>query len=244
MPRRPHLIPAVLKAARAGGSPFRLFGDDYPTPDGTCIRDYVHVSDLARAHLLALDGCTPGSHAVFNLGSGAGYSNREVLDACREVTGLDIPAQVAPRRPGDPAVLVASSQAIAAALGWRAERDLRSMVADAWTFAQLAAGAGRRAAGGRGARGTRGTGVRPVAGPAAADQAADWFGECFGAEPEGVWHAPGRVNLIGEHTDYNEGFVLPFAIGQGVRAAASRRDDGRARPALRARSRTRRPRCR
>ena len=69
--------------------------------------------------------------------------------------------------------------------------------------------------------------MRPAAGPAAADQAADWFGECFGAEPEGVWHAPGRVNLIGEHTDYNEGFVLPFAIGQGVRAAASRRDDGR-----------------
>ena len=137
-----HLIPAVLTAARAEAPQFQLFGDDYPTPDGTCIRDYVHVSDLARAHLLALAACTPGSHAVYNLGSGAGYSNCEVLDACREVTGLDIAVQVAPRRPGDPAVLVASSQAIAAALGWRAERDLRSMVADAWTSAQLAAGAG------------------------------------------------------------------------------------------------------
>jgi len=135
-----HLIPNVLAVAPEGGA-FRLFGDDYPTPDGTCIRDYIHVSDLARAHLLALDACAPGSHAVYNLGSGTGYSNREVLDACREVTGLDIPVRVAPRRPGDPAVLVASSEAIAAALGWRAERDLHTMVADAWTFAQLTAGA-------------------------------------------------------------------------------------------------------
>jgi len=133
-----HLIPNVL-AARGTGEPFRLFGDDYPTPDGTCVRDYVHVSDVARAHLLALDACAPGSHAVYNLGSGTGYSNREVLDACRELTGADIPVQVAPRRPGDPAVLVASSLAITAALGWRPEHDLRSMVADAWTFMQLTA---------------------------------------------------------------------------------------------------------
>ncbi len=95
------------------------------------------MSDLARAHLLAMEATVPGRHTVYNLGSGTGYSNREVLDACREVTGLDIPAQVAPRRPGDPAVLVASSEAIAADLGWHAERDLRSMVADAWTFTQL-----------------------------------------------------------------------------------------------------------
>jgi UDP-glucose 4-epimerase len=137
-----HLIPTLLAAA-LDGSRFRLFGDDYATPDGTCIRDYIHVSDLARAHLLALDACAPGSHAVYNLGSGTGYSNREVLAACRELTGQDIPAQVAPRRPGDPAVLVASSRAITAALGWRPEHDLRSMVADAWTFAQLRAGARR-----------------------------------------------------------------------------------------------------
>jgi UDP-glucose 4-epimerase len=130
-----HLIPTILTAARGGGQ-IRLFGDDYPTPDGTCIRDYIHVSDLARAHVLALDVTAPGGHRVYNLGSGTGYSNREVLAACREVTGREIPAQVAPRRPGDPAVLVASSQAIAADLGWRPERDLRAMVADAWTFAQ------------------------------------------------------------------------------------------------------------
>jgi UDP-glucose 4-epimerase len=135
-----HLIPAVLAVAQDGdGRPFRLFGDDYPTPDGTCIRDYIHVADLARAHLLALGACAPGSHVVYNLGSGTGYSNLEVLAACRELTGLQIPVRVAPRRPGDPAVLVASSSAITAALGWRPEHDLRSMVADAWTFAQLPA---------------------------------------------------------------------------------------------------------
>jgi UDP-glucose 4-epimerase len=132
-----HLVPAVLAAA-SNDEKFRLFGDDYPTPDGTCIRDYVHVTDLARAHLLALDATAAGRHAIYNMGSGTGYSNRQVLDACQEVTGLDIPVQVAPRRPGDPARLVASSEAIAADLGWRPERDLRTMVADAWTFTQLA----------------------------------------------------------------------------------------------------------
>ena len=131
-----HLIPTVLAAAGSGAD-VRLFGDDYPTRDGTCIRDYIHVSDLARAHLLAVEAVIPGQHAVYNLGSGTGYSNREVVDACREVTGLDIPAEVAPRRAGDPAVLVASSEAITADLGWHADHDLRSMVADAWTFARL-----------------------------------------------------------------------------------------------------------
>jgi UDP-glucose 4-epimerase len=130
-----HLIPNVLRAARDGAE-VRLFGDDYPTPDGTCIRDYIHVWDLARAHLLALGAAEPGRHKIYNLGSGTGYSNRQVLDACREVTGRDIPARMAPRRPGDPAELVASSEAISADLGWRPERDLRSMVADAWTFTQ------------------------------------------------------------------------------------------------------------
>jgi UDP-glucose 4-epimerase len=137
-----HLIPNVLATARDGGT-LRLFGDDYPTPDGTCVRDYIHVSDLALAHVLALEAAAPGWHSVYNLGSGTGYSNREVLDACREVTGLDIPAEVAPRRPGDPAVLVASSEAITRDLGWHAGRDLGSMVADAWTFTRRMAGAGR-----------------------------------------------------------------------------------------------------
>ena len=129
----------MLGIARSGDGPLRIFGDDYPTPDGTCVRDYIHVTDLAAAHLLALDACTPGEHRVYNLGSGTGFSNREVLAACREVTGLDIPAQSAPRRPGDPAVLVASSDRIRTDLGWAPERDLHAMVADAWSAVQATA---------------------------------------------------------------------------------------------------------
>jgi len=133
-----HLIPNVLAVATAVASGaaahLDLFGDDYPTPDGTCVRDYIHVTDLARAHMLALDACVPSQHRVYNLGSGAGFSNLEVLSACREVTGRQIPSQFAPRRPGDPAVLVASSDRIHAELGWRAERGLAAMVADAWQF--------------------------------------------------------------------------------------------------------------
>ncbi len=136
-----HLVPNVLAVARDGGQ-LQLNGDDYPTPDGTCIRDYIHVSDLARAHLLALEATAPGRHAVYNLGSGTGYSVREVLDTCREVTGREIPVRTVGRRPGDPAVLVSSADAIRADLGWHAELDLRSMVADAWTLTQLLATTG------------------------------------------------------------------------------------------------------
>ncbi|MEU8346849.1 UDP-glucose 4-epimerase GalE [Spirillospora sp. NPDC048832] len=129
-----HLIPNVLKIAQGDGDAVKIFGDDYPTADGTCVRDYIHVIDLGRAHLLALDACEPGAHQIFNLGSGTGNSVREVLDVCREVTGREIPAETAPRRPGDPAVLIASSDKIQAQLGWKPERDLRTMVDDAWTF--------------------------------------------------------------------------------------------------------------
>ena len=135
-----HLIPNVLAVALRGDGEVSVFGEDYPTPDGTCVRDYIHVSDLARAHLLALPACAAGQHKVYNLGSGNGYSNREVLTACREITGRGIPARMAQRRPGDPAVLVASSERIRAELGWRAERDLTDMVADAWAFSQAGPG--------------------------------------------------------------------------------------------------------
>ena len=127
-----HLIPNILRIARDDSGPVSIFGDDYPTADGSCVRDYIHVTDLAAAHLLALGACSPGQHAIYNLGSGTGYSNFEVLAACREVTGLEIPAKVTGRRPGDPAVLIASSERIGRDLGWRAERGLRAMVADAW----------------------------------------------------------------------------------------------------------------
>jgi UDP-glucose 4-epimerase len=142
-----HLIPNVLavaqSAARGDGGHLTLFGDDYPTPDGTCVRDYIHVADLARAHLLALDACQPGQHRIYNLGSESGSSNLEVLAECRAVTGMDIPAEIGPRRPGDPAVLVASSAKIRADLDWRPERDLRAMVADAWAFTRAMAEPGR-----------------------------------------------------------------------------------------------------
>ena len=138
-----HLIPNILAiaAANAAGANrgVQLFGDDYPTPDGTCVRDYIHVADLAQAHLLALGACTPGQHRIYNLGVGDGFSNREVLDMCREVTGQDLPATVGPRRPGDPAVLVASADRIKAELGWQPDRQLRSMVADAWAFTRVMA---------------------------------------------------------------------------------------------------------
>jgi len=135
-----HLIPNVLKiaAAPAGGATVKLFGTDYPTPDGTCIRDYIHVSDLADAHLLALDAIVAdaGLHKVYNLGNGTGSSVREVIDVCRAVTGQDIRVETAPRRAGDPAVLIASAERARADLGWRAANDLRAMVADAWQFMQ------------------------------------------------------------------------------------------------------------
>ena len=130
-----HLIPNVLAAASQGRS-LQVFGDDYPTPDGTCVRDYIHVTDLADAHLRALAACRPGEHRVYNLGNGAGFSVLEVIEVCREVTGVDIGVEVGPRRAGDPAVLVASSAKIQSELGWRAARDLRAMAADAWQFTQ------------------------------------------------------------------------------------------------------------
>jgi UDP-glucose 4-epimerase len=129
-----HLIPSILASALAGGPPVSIHGTDYPTPDGTCIRDYVHVSDLAEAHLLALDACTPGQHLIYNLGSGAGFSNLEVLAACRRVTGHDIPARLAARRQGDPAALIASADRIRADLGWQSGLDLEAMASDAWAF--------------------------------------------------------------------------------------------------------------
>jgi UDP-glucose 4-epimerase len=133
-----HLIPNILAIGLTGGDPgarVSIYGDDYPTPDGTCIRDYIHVTDLARAHLLALDACTAGQHRIYNLGSGTGFSNLEVLQACREVTGHDIPARVTARRAGDPAVLIASFDRIHTERGWRPKAGLRAMVADAWQSA-------------------------------------------------------------------------------------------------------------
>jgi UDP-glucose 4-epimerase len=132
-----HLIPLVLRAAQNPPLPVTVFGSDYSTRDGTCVRDYVHVSDLARAHVLALDALVRQdvTHHIFNLGCGDGYTVQEVIDTARRVTECDIPVNIGPRRPGDPAVLVASSQQIASALGWRPqESSLHTIVASAWAW--------------------------------------------------------------------------------------------------------------
>ncbi|WP_351233489.1 UDP-glucose 4-epimerase GalE [Streptomyces sp. NPDC002133] len=132
-----HLIPLVLQVALGEREAISVFGDDYPTPDGTCVRDYIHVADLAEAHLLAMDKVTGGEHLICNLGNGNGFSVREVIETARKVTGRPVPAIAAARRPGDPAVLVASAAAAHERLGWSPSRaDLAGIVADAWAFAR------------------------------------------------------------------------------------------------------------
>lgn len=132
-----HLIPLVLDVALGRRKSIKIYGDDYPTPDGTCIRDYIHVSDLADAHLLALDALGAQERLIFNLGNGQGFSVREVIEAARRVTGHPIPAEIEPRRPGDPAVLVASSEKAMRELGWKPRyTDLDSILRTAWAWHQ------------------------------------------------------------------------------------------------------------
>jgi UDP-glucose 4-epimerase len=136
-----HLIPLVLDVALGRRKSIKIFGDDYPTPDGTCIRDYIHVSDLADAHLLALNALETDvaakSRLIFNLGNGTGFSVREVIESARRVTGHAIPAEVCPRRSGDPAVLVASSEKAIRELGWKPRyTQLDDIVRTAWIWHQ------------------------------------------------------------------------------------------------------------
>jgi len=136
-----HLIPQVLDVALGRKPSIRIYGDDYPTPDGTCIRDYIHVSDLADAHLLALKAlesdAARSARLIFNLGNGQGFSVREVIESARRVTGHPIPAQVHPRRPGDPAVLVASSEKAIRELGWKPRyTQLDEILRTAWVWHQ------------------------------------------------------------------------------------------------------------
>jgi len=129
-----HLIPLVLQAAAGRAEKVTIFGDDYPTPDGTCIRDYIHVRDLAEAHVLALLSKDQGSRA-YNLGNGEGYSVRQVIEAAKQVTGRPIPTSMAPRRPGDVARLVADSGKIRRELGWKpGTPELKDIVRDAWNW--------------------------------------------------------------------------------------------------------------
>jgi UDP-glucose-4-epimerase GalE len=130
-----HLIPLVLQAVLGQRPAVTIFGNDYPTPDGTCIRDYIHVDDLAEAHLLALEALAPGKHLYYNLGTGRGYSVKEVIRAAEEVTGKPVPVRDGPRREGDPPVLVAASEKVQRELGWRPRyTDLRAVVETAWNW--------------------------------------------------------------------------------------------------------------
>jgi UDP-glucose 4-epimerase len=136
-----HLIPLVLDVALGRRPSIRIYGGDYPTPDGTCIRDYIHVSDLAEAHLLALSALGEATEKqdslIYNFGNGKGFSVRDVVESARRVTGHPIPAEVNPRRPGDPAVLIASSQKAMRELGWKPRyTDLDEIVRTAWVWHQ------------------------------------------------------------------------------------------------------------
>ena len=132
-----HLIPIALQVAAGQRAHLTIYGEDYPTPDGTCIRDYVHVGDLADAHLLALPAAAPGEHRIYNLGNGTGFSVQEVVNAVRGVTGHPVPVVDGERRAGDPAQLVASSDRIRADLGWTPKHtDLPGIVRDAWDVAR------------------------------------------------------------------------------------------------------------
>ncbi|HUE99807.1 MAG TPA: UDP-glucose 4-epimerase GalE [Anaerolineales bacterium] len=130
-----HLVPLVLRVPLGKRVEAQIYGTDYPTPDGTCIRDYIHIADLVSAHLLALDGLSERDRLVYNLGSGNGYSVREVIETARQVTGHPIPVSELPRRPGDSARLVASSEKIKRELGWKPEQDnLHEIISSAWEW--------------------------------------------------------------------------------------------------------------
>jgi UDP-glucose 4-epimerase len=134
-----HIIPLILDVALGRRKDIKVFGQDYPTPDGTCIRDYIHVHDLARAHLLALEALKEENRTrlIYNIGNGVGFSVREVIESARRVTGHPIPVEEFPRRPGDPAVLIASSEKIGKELGWKPEYSkLDDIIASAWKWHQ------------------------------------------------------------------------------------------------------------
>ncbi len=132
-----HLIPIVLQCALGKRDHVGIYGDDYPTADGTCVRDYIHVRDLANAHLLALEYLDKGGQSgSFNLGSGDGFSVKEIIETARKVTGKAIPAVTEPRRAGDPSILIASNHKAGEVLGWKPERGLEEIIADAWNWHQ------------------------------------------------------------------------------------------------------------
>lgn len=133
-----HLIPLVLQVPNKKREAINIFGDDYDTKDGTCVRDYIHVTDLAQAHILAVEYLLKGNESdIFNLGNGVGFTVKEIIEAAQEVTGQEIPAVISPRRAGDPAILIASSEKAKKVLGWRPEFvDVKEIIATAWKWHQ------------------------------------------------------------------------------------------------------------
>jgi UDP-glucose 4-epimerase len=132
-----HLIPLVLQVALGQRDKIVIFGDDYPTPDGTCIRDYIHIDDLASAHLLAIEATTSETAEVYNIGTGVGQSVHQIIAACRRITGHDIPQEIARRRPGDPPALVADPAKLKTQLGWEPKyTDIEETIATAWAWHQ------------------------------------------------------------------------------------------------------------
>ncbi|MGH9513349.1 MAG: UDP-glucose 4-epimerase GalE [Terriglobales bacterium] len=131
-----HLIPVIIEAIRGKRPALQIFGDDYPTPDGTCIRDYIHVTDLAEAHVAGLDYLDAGDSTALNLGTGRGHSVKEVISAIEKITGRKVPSELAPRRPGDPPALVADPSRAGMLLHWKARRSLEEIVSSAWKWAE------------------------------------------------------------------------------------------------------------
>ena len=132
-----HLIPIILDVALAQDRPMKIFGDDYETPDGTCIRDYVHVVDIANAHIAALRSLDNIPNGIYNIGNGIGFSNREIYETAKQITGRNIPLEISARRDGDPAILVASNEKAHGELGWIAEHsELAEIIQSAWDWKQ------------------------------------------------------------------------------------------------------------
>jgi UDP-glucose 4-epimerase len=130
-----HLIPVILQAAQGRRPKVMIYGDDYPTPDGTCIRDYIHVEDLARAHIAVMQALEPGDTRIYNLGIGKGYSVKEIIDATRRVTGSAFPVEIGARRPGDPATLFADPSKARRELPWEAKHtDIAEIIESAWRW--------------------------------------------------------------------------------------------------------------
>ena len=219
-----HLIPNVLMAAEGTRDKIAVFGTDYATPDGTCVRDYIHIEDLADAHLRAMNYLRDGGKSgIFNLGNAEGNSVRDIIEAVKRVTDRDFTVVDGDRRPGDADKLVAAPDKAHDMLGWRPQKGaIDTIVRDAWNW---------RCAPSQRLRGLEATvraGSEPVSINLETAQAD--FQRHFGKPAEMAARAPGRVNIIGEHTDYNHGFVLPMAIEQETVLLARKRPTGSSTP--------------